>query len=458
MAVDLKRLIPCVLIAFLLCFAQILGSTPLIAGVLFLFLVLLVWSCFADQTLPILLFFLPWSPLMKLYSGSISFFTVGLMGICVISLIKSKFNIGRKELVISLALVLLTLVAKLPDGAGLSMGYLAFVIMLFFLPTVKRRDERGNAYGFYAATVFLAVGVITAALCAEQFADYPNIRKYIVVTSIRTLTRKCGFYGDPNYYAAHITAALAGCFLMLLRGKGKQIAVSATLCVLLLYCGLLSGSKSFAVAFALIFLLWACMLLRMRGRGGLKLLLLVLVAAAVVFVASSVVFRELIDTIFDRFAAANNMLDLTTHRSTIWKNYIIAILTDPKVLLVGKGMTEALVNGSADHNSLIQLVFQFGLIGLPLVAAWCLNFGRSAQAEPNAQRRSPLAVLMLIGGCFLPWFAVSILFFDEFFLIQWFFALALTELRRSPQSDGDPLPRQNVLNRRKGKKYGRQSD
>ena len=82
----------CIVLVLLLCVAQVLGSTMLIIPCLAAFLVLVGWSCSHNFTLPILLFFLPWSPVLRTSPLGYSFFTFGLILVCGISIIKKRFK------------------------------------------------------------------------------------------------------------------------------------------------------------------------------------------------------------------------------------------------------------------------------------------------------------------------------------------------------------------------------
>ena len=73
----------CLLIALLLCIVQISGSKMLIAACLAAFLAFHFWSCFQNDAMCVLLFFLPWSPLLRTDRGSISFFTIALLVTCL---------------------------------------------------------------------------------------------------------------------------------------------------------------------------------------------------------------------------------------------------------------------------------------------------------------------------------------------------------------------------------------
>ena len=84
-----------------------------------------------------------------------------------------------------------------------------------------------------------------------------------------------------------------------------------------------------------------------------------------VYVASSSLFRDKIDVILTRFSWADNASELTTGRTDLWKIYLTAIFDSPRLLLLGQGFTNVLIAPKASHNTLIQLVYQFGILAVP---------------------------------------------------------------------------------------------
>ena len=68
----------------------------------------------------------------------------------------------------------------------------------------------------------------------------------------------------------------------------------------------------------------------------------------------------------------------------------------------------------ASHNTIIQGVFQFGLIGLPVLCAWLVMTLKRASGRSGCRKN---AFLLMCVGVVLPWMALDILFFDEFFLL-----------------------------------------
>lgn len=426
----------CIAIALALCAAQIMGSGILVIMCCAAFLILAFTGCIHDFTLPVVLFFLLWSPILRVSQDSFSFYTVGLVMIAALNVVKNWYRFKRYHLVAGILLLMITLLSKLIGGSYLALDYLCFIMMITIFPTFIE-ENAAKKYDFYGAAVFFSAGIILAALCAQQFAAYGNIARFIRVDAYSTIVRRCGFYGDPNFYTAQITAAMGGCLVMILRERAKgRTAVLGCLLLVLLYCGFLSGSKSFLLVSGLIALLWGIDLVKLRGRGRLKAMLILSGALAAVYIATSSLFSGLIDVVVTRFASATDMDSLTSGRMALWKNYLDAILGDWKTLLLGKGFTDVTVNGRASHNTAIQIIFQFGLIGTPVLAGWLVHFWRNLKNPESTKKTGKISTLILMTGAFLPWMAIDALFFDEFFLLQWYCFMGVQALQMQRQSEG----------------------
>lgn len=437
MPLNKKFFAVCIGLALLLCAAQILGNTMLIMLCLFLFLAFTVWSCTRDFSLPVILFFLPWSPLLRPSTEIFSFYTVSIIFVCAICIYKQHFRFKRYHILLSTFILLLSMISKFLGGHSLTASYIMFIMLLFLFPLVKEEQHAGK-YDFYQLVVFLSAGAISAALCGKQFASYSNIAQYIVVDSYQTITRLSGFYGDPNFYTAQITAALGGCLVLILNVKEKQKVLLGAIIFLLLYCGFLSGSKSFLLVLAALVVLWIVNLFFVRGKISTKLLLLLSGLIIGIFIATSSLFSSLIDVFLTRFSNTNSLSDLTTHRTEIWMNYLRTMMTDPKLLLLGQGLTNFNINGRATHNTIIQIVYQLGLVGTPILAAWCIYFLCDSEKTNTPVQNNLLSILILSVGTFLPWFAIHMLFFDEFFLFQLYVFIGIQYLRctnNSPKTD-----------------------
>lgn len=409
-----------------LCAVQIRGNTMMTLACLGVFMALMGLACVHDYTLPMLLFFLPWSQLLRLNPSSFSFYTFAIVMICAISVVKKRFFIKRYPLVAGIALMFLTLLAKLLDGYELSFDYVAFMMLIVLFPVVKE-EATEQKYDFFEVVSFFSVGIIVAALCAQQFARYPNIAKFIRVDSYLTITRMCGFYGDPNYYTAQITAALAGAAVAILRESNKKrISFLAALMLVLVYCGFLSGSKSFVLVAACVLCLWYVEVLRLRKRTGLKILLIMGSVIFALFIATSALFSGWLNVIITRFSFTTDISSFTTGRTELWGKYLNEILSDVKVLLIGKGLTNVKVDGRASHSTLIQIVFQLGILSGTVLVAWISCLFRDMLREVRLKRNDVMCTAILLLGAFLPWMAIDVLLFDEFFLLQWYVCVGVS--------------------------------
>ena len=430
-----------IVLAVALCAAHVIGSTALILPCIAGFLILLAWCCTKNYTLPMLLFFMPWSPILRLSPDNFSFFTFGMLMVCMISILKKRFKFKRYHIVATVALTALTLCAKLLDGSELSLDYFIFIFLLLLFPVVKEEWTQ-NQYEFYHIVVHFCTGAILAALCAMFFSSAPSIAQFIKVDSYLTIIRRCGFYGDANFYTAQITAAMAGCFALLLKEekKGRVIVLGVSL-VLLVYCGFLSGSKSFILVSSLILVLWLISFIRVRGKLALKFILLTGLALLIIYIVTSAVFRSLLNVIILRLTSADDLDGFTTGRTELWQNYIQLIFKDIKLFFIGRGYTNIKLNNRSSHSTLIQCLYQFGLFGFVILLFWVVCFYRDTSNKELAVRKLTLNLTMVLIGVILPWTAIDILFFDEFFLLQWYLFIAMQQ----PQLRGASTPRKRRI-------------
>lgn len=423
-----KYLTACIVLALMLCLAQIVGNILLILACLAMYLMLAAWCCSCDFTLPILLFFLPWSPLLKMEPTGHSFYTFAMVLICLISIVKKRFYFRNYQLKAGILMLFITLLSKMLDGNFLAFDYIAFIMMIILLPGVKE-EMREKKYDFYQIVFFMALGVIIASICALLFSDFANIRKYIRVDSYLTIVRRSGFYMDANFYTAQIMAALGGALALLLQEKKKgRLVFLGIAAMFLLYCGFLSGSKSFVIVAAAVLLLWIVAILKMRGKAGLKVLLLICLLLAAFFIATSALFSDLITVLLTRFASTKDLDSFMTGRIDLWENYVEELLGNAKVFFLGKGFTNVKLNGRGSHNTILQIFFQLGLLGAAVLIYWIVCFFREAKQDRKGRGTSGLKTAIVFIGCFAPWLAIDALFFDEFFLLQWYMLAALNYL------------------------------
>ena len=191
-----------------------------------------------------------------------------------------------------------------------------------------------------------------------------------------------------------------------------------------------AGQTLKALIAVLILVLWIIAVLRLRGKVGLKIALLTFVGCAAVYVATSLMFSDLIRVISTRLTDANDLDSFTTGRVGHWKNYIDEIFGDIKIFFLGQGFTNIKLYGKSPHNTIIQLFYQLGFLGVPVLIYWTRCFFKSGRTIVG-KRKFDLKILIVLIGIFLPWMAIDTLFFDEFFLFQMYALLALEEFRQN---------------------------
>jgi hypothetical protein len=427
-------LMGCLFLAVLLCVAQIVGSSLLILAVFVLLCVVIIWTSCREGALSVLLFFLPWSPLMKFYRGGVSFFTIAIISACLVFFAKDHYRIGVYQWVVTSIIVVVTLISKMMNGFSVAMYYLRFILMLLLFPSIIRCS--GKDLSLFEMTMFFSLGIISAALLAKYVSGYANISQYIKVDSYLMITRLSGFYGDPNFYSAHITASLSGVQLLILMETDlRKRAALFIILLTLIYCGMLSASKSFGVVTIMLFLFWIPLILERRNRGGKALRLIVALVGGALVALSLSAFKELLRVLDARFAAAVTISDLTTKRTDLWRRYALELIKDLRMLFIGVGYTTVTIGGKSTHNTLIQGIYQLGLIGFIPLVFWQLFVLDDFAEERSLAKADWRCVLLMCIGVLLPWVSIDMLFFDELFLLPVFAVLGIIEYSNYSETD-----------------------
>lgn len=430
------------LIAAAVAFMQILGTSVGLAVVFVLFGALILFATVNDMALPMLMFFLPWSPLIKFAPGSTSMYTIAIIAVLLIFLLKSSKKFAVMHLFPAALLFVLTIVIKTITNSDINSAYILFFMCMILFPLATYEKEKN--YDFYMLVVFFSMGIITAALSARWLVIFPNVSRYIDVIEYSSMTRLSGFYGDPNFYSAHITAAIGGAILLLLNEpKLLKKVIMYFMITVLLYCGFLSVSKSFALVLACMVLLWVIEILFKKGRISSRVMMLLSLLIGFAYILTSILFTDLLDMMLERWIGSGGSLsELTTKRSDLWVNYFRMFDENPLVLVFGTGFTDILVNGRGSHNTVIQIVYQFGLVGSVMVLVWFWEYCTAVLSSVRLRMRHIVQLLILVGGSFGPWLGLDLLMFDEFFILPFFVFIGILYLDKIEDDDieSDKIP------------------
>lgn len=403
---------------------QCLGINVLIWAAMCIYLLTML-TAKDDDLIPFLLFFLPWSPILKITPTSISFASIATILILFKYILIKKPYIDTRLMVLFLWIFVFSFVVKIAQGYDLTLNYLMLMFMFFAFPFLFGCVKEKTNY--VKCVRFFALGIISAAVTSEIFSTNPFLIRYIKIFSQEAIgvTRLCGFYGDPNFYSAQIVAAFGG-LLVVLSCKEKTDLLDIILIIALIAVGVISISKSYLMCTILVFALWGIASLRKPS----KFIVGSLIVSIIIFILlSSGVFDEIIAEYLARFGVATDASTLTTGRSDIWKNYLNFMLDNPLSLFFGQGCTSGAMVKKGSHNSLIQLVYQLGIFGCVILAFW-IRYLFTITKNKGHKKTDFMCSVMWFVACFIMWLGLDMLFFDDFFLIIILCSLGMNYIRQ----------------------------
>ena len=203
---------------------------------------------------------------------------------------------------------------------------------------------------------------------------------------------------------------------------------------MLVYCGFMSVSKSFFVILVALFLCWIVALLFAREKMTAKVAILLTTMVGVVFLLMTTAFTDMVGMMLARLTGNQSLSELTTGRTDLWLQYLRAFDQDTLLLFFGKGLSDVLVNERASHNTIIQIIFQFGLVGGVMMAAWLIYYARNLMSGVKVRMSQLTQLGILLIGAIGPWMALDLLFFDEFFLMPIYVCLGATFLTQHDEA------------------------
>ncbi|GHH97718.1 hypothetical protein [Neobacillus kokaensis] len=386
--------------------------------------------------LPIMLFYLPWSPILKMNPGSHTLFTLIVPVVFIQILLngcikKTKFEISN--IFFPLLLTVYTLFVKLLNGASYEPTYLFFIMMIFFIPIYFRKYK--DEIDFETCILFLTTGVLGAAISAKILTNFPHMLEYINIYEWKRvgLIRLSGFYGDANFYSVHILVSIASLIITLRKTSQKKWAsLQIVMIMALLYFGMLSVSKMFIFCIVLMALVWVLCFLIEKGDIFNKLRTILTFFLVLVVISANNLFSKQLNLYFIRFGMVSDTQTLTTGRIDLVVMYLEYLFSSIKGLFWGIGLTPEYLNGSSSHNTFVQILYQVGILGTIIGILWCGMVYSIISNKIKLGIFEKYYLLILVFSFFLPWLSLEMLFFDEFFYLTVLVLLARNYLAGIP--------------------------
>lgn len=412
----------------LLSYAHISGNSMILflCNILFCAIILLSKKKFF---IPLMLFYLPWNPVLKVQPNGYTFYTL-IVPLLFIYLILYKKKINLQVVLLTLALVILTIVGKMLNQYNFNFSYIYIMMMFLFIPYYYYHYN--DELSFQECIYYLTFGIITACISSQILMKYPHMLNYIVIDRViqTGLTRLNGFYGDANFYSAQILVAITGILILILKNKENMI-INFILMLTLIFFGLQSVSKMFLLCCSITITIWIMILIAQRTSIIKKFKIIAILFVIIILGITLNIFEEQISYYVIRFTYISDINSLTTGRSSIIENYISYFKTNIETFLFGIGISHGYVEGRASHNTIIQIIYQVGIIGSVIIILWIKKVFGSFKINQYT-------ILMFI-GFFTSWLSLDMLMFDEFFYFITLFFIGLKYIVTNKNSEKESI-------------------
>ena len=303
------------------------------------------------------------------------------------------------------------------SAVGLKVGNVMCIIflllILFVCQSTDKKDYKKLVSCFIIGFVISAVvGVFKARmpLMANQFGlDYLYVNGIDYFINVE---RYSGLSYDPNYFALTDCIVISA---LLFTSKRWSIG-KGLLLIFLITIGFLTFSKSYVLMLGII----CAFYIIKYNRYAVRLLLCLFAILICLAIIETYTNIEVLGLIEARFTSAGDANGLTTGRIELWNEYIDYILKNPKCLLVGEGFNAFSLDKAA-HNSYIEFLYHFGIVGCGL---WLIYFWACFRAVvrfsgKRLKRRSRIPMFICL---------ISVFFLSSFHFQQLWCCLCLALL------------------------------
>lgn len=368
----------------------------------FAIFVYVVAFCSSADTLFLMVFTVSFANIFKTSPSAQSLFTYVMLGYVAYKIVMGQ-GASNEFWVTFVLLILFSGAQSLMSVNTLRMiKFLANFLFVYFALGDARGHEKDVFLGYTA-------GVITGSATA-WLGVLPNLYKYIKNKSIGVsseyLDRFAGMYDDPNYYTVNVIISL--CLLVILYHRKELKTVPfAILSLVLLFFSVMTYSKSafLMLAIPVLFFLYS------NSKNGRYFLQMTCIVGLFVFALYLVAGKiDFLSAVLTRLTSAEDLSQLTTGRSKIWKNYIESFFSSVLHLLVGNGYGAKLVKGRAAHNTYIDMIHYLGLVGIFLMLR--LIYVTVKDYQFGIIRRSFLNYSIIIVILIMYFFLSELFYFD----------------------------------------------
>ena len=343
-------------------------------------------------------------PLIRVYDTlGVTYIVNGLIVLPVFTLLMKSRRVNKRALFHFFLLLSLEVVhIVVLNNLGNFMSNISAIFPLFFCEAILLGAQK-DCYDITSASRWLSTGVVLSALL---FLMNNPVYFRTIIYSVIDGARFSAYADDPNYYSLYTIMGMVG----LLNGSTHKWYDYCILPVLVAI-GLLTASKMCAVMMVITVLVYSGRYLMSSMPARKRFIKRILVVAIV----ATIVFRNSISALFvnllSRLGGRSTNLSInsvTTGRAQLLVDYLVSWLKDPIAIVFGYGFqyrdsfNVVLHNRnytSVAHNTFLDIILSWGIIGLFLMAIVVADLFFVAQNKQRCYRKTnkyPIIALMLM--------------------------------------------------------------
>lgn len=276
---------------------------------------------------------------------------------------------------------------------------------------------------FYNVSIHY-IGALLASCVVALFADsIPGLKAQMTdATIFGSADRFSGLWNDPNTFSVFMGLGIVLTFLLYM----KHYISFKTVVVLALALTVFSLYSYSKMCLLIVAAIWVGIILFSKTLS-LSKRIGIMVGLLVTCLAIYFMFPEIIEVFLMRLTndRANDFSfdSMTTNRFSIWQMYIGAMSENPIEWILGNGINGALPNGRAAHQTVLQIIYQIGIVGMVVYVYTLVSIFSVVKRRVNNVRIKRIYDIMPIVPIGIVLFGA--MFLDYFFIENFYFLLFL---------------------------------
>lgn len=352
-------------------------SIDLVAGIIFVMMIILFFSDEFYLIFPVVLFY---HSIFVIPIMNLSLFSTYLI-ICLLKIIISnKIKSSRKNITILIIIILYTVLVYSPyDFKNAIIRIINFIAIFCYIS--KFLYNKKNIIIFFKYYVFACIASFMTGIFTENVMKYDELLD--TGEQLLTLTRWMGTFNDPNYMGLFFSVGFFAIVTLEIFSKKIKIILAITLLAMIV------STMSTTAILGIILISFIYILL--KYKISLKTIILFLTSIGVVIFVFNYGLNNPNATILNTFSQrinqkfnaleTNDMKTATTNRTDLAKNHLEYFFSQNigKQLFGGNVINAVAIeknnqlNENLAHNEYVDLLLNIGIIGTVIVVGIWLS-------------------------------------------------------------------------------------